>query len=391
MPQFIPPKRLTVSPSLKNSESHRVRVLQIGKFYPPHRGGMESVLYDLCHVLKDKVDLGVLVANGQGGTCIETKNGLKVVRVGSFGTIFSTSICPSMACWIKRFRPDIVQIHHPNPMADISYLLSNQPGKLVVLYQSDIVRQRITNMLYGPFLMRMLKKAHRIIVTSPNYLASSPLLRRFEEKCVVIPLGIDLQKFDRTGCEKEIAAIRSRYGCGIVLFVGRLASYKGLPYLLEAMRKVSGQLLIIGRGKLERDLRNYVERNTLSPKIHFLGELGEGEIVPLFHACDLLVLPSITRNEAFGVVQLEAMACGKPVVSTQLETGVPFVNQSGKTGIVVPPGDSEALAKAINLLLGDEKLRARMGIEGRKRVESQFTKENMGHETLKLYEEILTN
>jgi rhamnosyl/mannosyltransferase len=352
---------------------------------------MESVLYDLCNELKDKVNLGVLVANGRRATRIEMQEGLEIVRVGNLGTIFSTSICPTMVHWIKRFHADIVQIHHPNPMADISYLLANQPSKLIVLYQSDIVRQRITSMLYGPFLTRMLKRAHRIIVTSPNYLASSPLLKEFEEKCVVIPLGIDLRKFHRKGCEREIETIRSQYGERIVLFVGRLASYKGLPYLLGAMKRVSGRLLIIGKGDLEGELRSHVERQKLSGKVHFLGELGEKEVVPFFHACDLLVLPSITRNEAFGIVQLEAMACSKPVVSTQLETGVPFVNQNGKTGIVVPPGDSGALAGAINRLLRDEKLRARMGIEARKRVEREFTKEKMGRQTLNLYQEILSS
>ena len=350
---------------------------------------MESVLYDLCDELKDKVDLRVLVANGRGFTRIDAKDGMKVIRLGSLGTIFSTSICPTMAYWIRRLQADIVQIHHPNPMANISYLLSSQQGRLIVLYQSDIIRQRLTYRLYGPFLMGMLRKAHRIIVTSPNYLASSPLLEKFREKCVVIPLGIDLQRFKKRGNEREIAAIRSQYGGRIVLFVGRLTHYKGVPYLLEAMKNVSGRLLIIGSGELERQLRYQVERSNLSIKVKFLGELGEEEIINFFYTCDLLVLPSITRNEAFGLVQLEAMACGKPVISTYLETGVPYVNQNGVTGLIVPPRESKTLAEAINRLLQDEKLRTRMGTEGRKRVEKEFTKERMARETLKLYEEIL--
>jgi rhamnosyl/mannosyltransferase len=352
---------------------------------------MESTLYYLCDELKDKVDLRVLVANGRWSTRIEIKDGLKVIRVGSLGTIFSTSICPTMTYWIKKVPVDIVQIHHPNPMANISYLLSNQPGKLIVLYQSDIVRQRITNSLYAPLLMRMLKRAHRIIVTSPNYLASSSLLKEFKEKCVVIPLGIDLQKFETKGYEKEIATIRSQYGEKIVLFVGRLTLYKGVRYLLEAMKEVSGRLMIIGTGDLENQLRDQVERNNLSSKVKFLGELDEREMLTFFHACDLLVLPSVTRNEAFGLVQLEAMACGKPVVSTRLETGVEYVNKDGKTGFIVPPRNSKALADAINRLLEDDKLRYLMGIEGRRRLESKFTKERMARETLKLYKEVLTS
>ncbi|MFX1552332.1 MAG: glycosyltransferase [Promethearchaeota archaeon] len=350
---------------------------------------MESALYDLCDELKDRVDLRVLVADRRGSTRIEVNNGVEVIRVGSLGMIFSTSICPTMVYWIKRFPADIVQIHHPNPMANISYLLSNQRGKLIVLYQSDIVRQRVTYKLYVPFMMRMFERADRIIVTSTNYLESSPLLVRFKEKCVLIPLGIDVHRFKRRGGESKIAAIRSRYGGKIVLFVGRLTHYKGVPYLLEAMKKVSGRLLIIGKGDLEGRLKNQAAQNGLSTKVHFLGELGEDEMVPFFHACDLLVLPSISRNEAFGLVQLEAMACYKPVVSTDLETGVPYVNRNGVTGFVVPPRDPRALGEAINRLLKDEELRARMGIEGRRRVKREFTREKMARETLRLYEEVL--
>ena len=349
------------------------------------------MLYDLCEELKDKVDLQVLVANGGPTTNIENGDGLNIIRAGSLVTVFSTSVCPKMPYWIKKFQPDIVQIHHPNPMGNISYLLSHQPGRLIVLYQSDIVRQRVTYGLYFPFLMMMLKRAHAIIVTSPHYLKSSPLLRQFEEKCVVIPLGIDLRRFEKKGNEKGIATIRSQYGEKIVLFVGRLTQYKGVPYLLEAMKEVSGRLLIIGKGELERQLRNQVARNNLLTKVDFLGELEERKLLPFFHACDLLVLPSITRNEAFGLVQLEAMACGKPVVSTRLETGVQYVNQDGKTGLIVPPRDSKGLADAINRLLEDGDLRTRMGIEGRRRVEREFTKEKMARRTLQLYEKVLSN
>lgn len=352
---------------------------------------MESVLHDLCDGLRGEVDLRVLVANGGFETKMESDDGVKVVRVGSLGEVFSTSICPSMPLWIKRFEADIVEIHHPNPMANLSYMMARPGGKLVVMYHSDIVRQQITYGLYYPWLMWMLRRADRIIVTSPNYLVSSTTLTKFRHKCAVIPLGIDLRKFERKGREREMAAIRAQYGERIMLFVGRLAQYKGLSHLLEAMKGVPGQLVIVGGGELEEELRVQTERNNLSKRVHFLGELREEQVMPFFHACDVFVLPSITRNEAFGLVQLEAMACCKPVVSTQLETGVPYVNQSGKTGIVVPPADSGALAEAMNRLLRDRDVRIRMGMEGRRRVERKFTRERMACETLQLYRELLTS
>jgi len=161
-----------------------------------------------------------------------------------------------------------------------------------------------------------------------------------------------------------------------------------LDYLVEAMEEVDGSLLIIGRGEREKPLKRAVSEKGLEDRIFLLGEISEDDLPHYLHACSVFCLPSVTRNEAFGVCQLEAMACSKPVVSTRLDTGVTFINRDGETGIVVPPRDSAALAVALNKLLDSPELARRMGGNGRSRVETLFTREKMVEATLRLYKEL---
>jgi len=366
----------------------KFKILQIGKFYFPIPGGMEDHLYHLCNELKDKCELRVVIANTKPITKQTYVNGIKIIRVANLGEIFSNSTCLTMPFWLKQFNSDIVHIHLPNPMAHLSYILARPKGKLIIMWHSDIIRQKFFLRLYKPFLLRLLKRAKRIIAASPTYIEYSPFLSKFRDKSIVIPLGIDLSRFVLTEeIKKKVNKIRNNFGDRIVLFVGRLAYYKGVDYLIKAMENVEANLLIVGIGGLEKNLKNLAQNSPARNRICFLGEVTHDDIVSYFHACDLFVLPSIERSEAFGVVQLEAMACGKAVVSTNLTTGVPWVNQNKKTGIVVPPRDSEALAEAINSLLEDPGLREEYGKNGRKRVEEEFTKELVAERVMNLYRE----
>ncbi|MFX0204597.1 MAG: glycosyltransferase [Candidatus Hodarchaeota archaeon] len=366
----------------------RLRVLQIGKFYYPVPGGMEDHLYHLCNELKDRCELRVVVANTKPKTEISNVDGVEVIRVFSLGEIFSVLICPTMFVWLRKFSPNIFHLHLPNPMAHVSYILARPKAKLIITWHSDVVKRVIRLQLYKPFLVSLLHRAERIIATSPAYVKHSPFLNKFRDKTKVVPLGIDLKKFQSNRkVQKTTAEIRSKFGGRIILFAGRLTYYKGLEYLIEAMRHVEGGLIIIGSGRLEKKLRNQVNNFELQSKVTFLGEVSHQDIVCYFQACDLLVLPSVERSEAFGIVQLEAMACSKPVISTKLRTGVPWVNEDGKTGIVVPPRNSGALAQAINALLEDPSLRKKYGENGRIRVEKEFTKERVAMKTLDLYKE----
>ena len=364
----------------------RASVLQIGKFYPPYRGGMETHLQALCREIRDAVDLSVLVANDSPRTVRERVDGVDVTRLGSLGTLRSTTICPGMPRAIRGRSPDLVHLHWPNPSAALSLLLSGYRGRLVATYHSDVVRQRFLGAMFDPILDRFLRRCSAIICTSPDYMGSSRVLARHRDRCRVLPFSIaasPLERFDPVA----VAAIRDRYGPRMVLAAGRLVSYKGFIHLLRAMTHVDGRLVLVGSGPLHDALLRERRLLSLESKVTVLGEVPD--LVPYYHACDVFVLPSVTRAEAFGLVQLEAMACGKPVVNTALGTGTTYVSPHGVTGITVPPADPHALAAAISRLLDSPALAQRLGAGGRLRFAELFTLERMGRETLALYEEVL--
>ncbi len=367
-----------------------MRVLQVGKFYYPYRGGMETYLLDLCQGLKDRVELQVLVSNTAFRTVRETVDGIDVIRAGSWGRIFSTSLSPSFPRFLKEYAGDIITVHHPNPLGTIAYLAARPAGRLTVVYHSDIVRQKLSRLIYRPLLMKFLRRAEKISVTSPRYIDSSPVLSRFREKCVVIPIGIDLSLYDETdGIRERVREIHQRFGDRIVLFVGRLILYKGIEYLLKAMEGLEGKLLIIGSGGRFHELQMMVASHHLEDKVYLMSEVSRSDLLVYLRACSVFCLPSISRNEAFGIVQLEAMACSRPVVSTNLDTGVTYINQDGETGLVVPPRDPGALRDALTRLLDDPELREELGSTGRIRVEEEFTKKKMAERTLQLYRDLL--
>ena len=205
-----------------------------------------------------------------------------------------------------------------------------------------------------------------------------------------MPYGIDPAPFERTS-EGDTAAGRLRltYGTPLTLFVGRLVPYKGVEVLLRAMPHVPGSLVLVGDGPLRRDLEELAARLGIAGRAHFVGSAPQDDLVALFHAADVLALPSVTPNEAFGLVQLEAHACGVPVVSTSLPTGVPFANLHGVTGLVVEPGDPEEFAAALGLLLEDESLRAELGRRARARLLAEFTLGRMVDDVMGVYEELV--
>jgi rhamnosyl/mannosyltransferase len=233
-----------------------------------------------------------------------------------------------------------------------------------------------------------MRQADQVIVTSPNYLDSSDFLQPFREKCEVVPFGISPTKFTRTPeIDASVRKLRRRYGDRIILFAGILRYYKGLDYLIQAMEHVDARLLVVGEGPL---LPEYIDKCRQLPhcdKILFLGRVES--VIPYYYAADVFCLPSIYRSEAFGLVLVEAAACGLPLVSTELGTGTSYVNRHGETGLVVPPMDAPALAAALNRLLEDDALRRQYAQAARRRVETLFTQDEMCRRILRIYQEVL--
>jgi rhamnosyl/mannosyltransferase len=279
------------------------------------------------------VDLEVLVSADGRRTTVEERDGVRVTRIGTVATVAAASFNPGLARAIGRSGADLVHFHHPNPTAVLSYFASGRRGPLVVTYHSDIVRQRVLGALASPLIHAFLARADAIIATSPQYLASSPVLRRHEERCHVIPFGVEMGEMADVD-PADVAAIRSRHGERIVLAAGRLVYYKGFEYLVRAMHTVPGRLLIAGDGPLREELRRVAIDAGVADRVTLLGAVPD--LRPYYHAADVFAFPSVARSEAYGIVQMEAMACGLPVVNTALDTGVPFVSPDGVTGITAP-------------------------------------------------------
>jgi|KBSMisStandDraft_5_1062788.scaffolds.fasta_scaffold27931_3 glycosyltransferase involved in cell wall biosynthesis len=369
-----------------------MRVLHVGKFYPPAPGGMERVVQLLCENERPEVDSVVLAANTSPHTVREVWHGVPVTRVASVASIGSVGICPTFPAVLARTPRDITVIHEPNPAALVSDWITRGRGPLVVWFHSEVVRARWKyNILYRPFLRRALTRADRIVVSSPRLADHARELADFRSKCVVIPFGIDVERLEATPAVTARAAqIVAEHPGPRVLFIGRLVPYKGVDVLIDAMASVPrATALILGDGPLRGELAARAAASGVAGRVRFLGALPDAEVVAHLHACDVFVLPSVSRQETFGVAQLEAMACGRPVVSTDLETGVPWVNQHEVTGLVVPPGNSERLSDALGTLLSDEALRNRLGAAARERVEREFTTERMAQRTVSLYRDVL--
>lgn len=358
-------------------------VLHVGKYYPPHMGGIETHLKQLVSHQSSSMAVEVLVANDGPTTRTELVDGAKIVRVATFGTIASQPLCPSLP-WNLAGRTDsIVHLHLPNPWAALAYLMSRHKGKLIVTHHADTVGRRQLRKFIDPFVRETMRRAVSIIVTSKRYLQSSEELREFRNKCRVVPLGINADPFEAQTSDDPYC-IRQKYGERLLVAVGRLVPYKGFEYLLEAMRNVDGTLLLIGTGPLRDRLEAKIRELGIGQKAHLLGYVDDA--VPYYAAAKLLVLPSVSRAESFGLVQVEAMAAGIPVVNTNIESGVPEVSLHGVTGLTVPPMDVCALEQAIELLLNHEDIRRKYGAAARARAREEYSAQRMAESTLKVYE-----
>lgn len=354
-----------------------LRILEVNKAYYPHIGGIESLVRQYAEELPELgAQVDVLVCrDDRGKTICDDVNGVKVIRAGSLGTYFS---CPLSLSFISRFRKmaknaDVVHINVPFPLADAALLLSGYKGRTAVSWHSDIVKQKKLMIFYKPFMDYLLKRADVIFTATKGHIDGSAYLPKYRGKCRIMPYGIKPAEYLSVKRAPFLTEKLSDSSSVKVFFTGRLVYYKGADVLLKAFSYVKNcELFIAGTGELEDQLKNYAKRRGLENKVHFLGFLPDEQLKQAYADCDIFVLPSVARSEAFGIVQLEAMIYGKPVINTQLPSGVPHVSIHGKTGLTVPPSDAKALAAAINRLAADKKLREKLGKNAAERVKSRF-------------------
>lgn len=371
-----------------------MRVLHFGRFWNDQHGGIERHVALLCRGLAAQgVDVVNLVAS-DGLTSSDTQHdGFRLVQAASFGMFARTAMSPALvwkALALHREQPfDVIHLHFPDPLTHLASLLMPRSVRRVISWHSDIVRQKRLLALYRPFLAREALRADAIVAATPAHFSSSTQIPAGVPAALrhVIPYGLDYRPLALT---PRIAALRDRLraqagGRPVVFALGRHVYYKGFDVLLAAMRQVDAVLLLGGSGPLRQQLEQQARDLGVADRAVFTGRIPEEDLAAYFHACDLFCLPSVEQTEAFGLVQLEAMACGKPVVCTWLNNGVNVVNTDGVTGLTAPVGDAAALATALNRLLGDDALRARMGAAAHARAWGDYSLEHMATATLQLY------
>ena len=361
------------------------RILHITKHYPPYVGGIETVCRDMVVALKDDYEQIVVAFNDAKETVNELVDGVPIVRVGVERVIASQPLSKgykkALFDVFESFRPDIIHFDYPNPYAAFflrkamkKYRFS---GKFYVFWHMDIVKQKLLRLFFGPQTKALIKRANRIVATSPNYLKDTSYLPKVDpSKIQVIPLrvGEDRLTITKEQEEKAVAIKKEFPGKKIVFFFGRHVPYKGLGKLIEANQYLDPQgieILIGGKGPLTEELREAAKG---MGNVRFLGRLADEDINAYLLACDIFAFPSITRNEAFGISLAEALCFGKPAVTfTIVGSGVNYVSVDGETGLEAPNGDAKALADNIRKLAEDKDLYQRLSEGAKKRAESLFS------------------
>ena len=371
------------------------RILHIPNFYAPNKGGIESVCQDIIENLPS-LEHQVICFSASSSTYSDVINGINIRRVGSICKLSSQFISFSYYFELKKviseFKPDLIHFHAPNPLV-MMYLLMLIPKscKLVVHWHSDIVEQKILYTFVQPLESLLMKRADKVFTTSPNYITRSVPLQRNKEKLIIIACAIESDKFLLNSKEEEkLEEFKTKYqGKKIVFFIGRHVPYKGLKYLLQAERLIKNDCLVLiaGNGPLTEGLKKEYK----SDRIKFLGRLSDEDLKIHFHLADIFAFPSITKNEAFGVVLAEAMFCETPAVTFTIDgSGVNWVSLNKVTGLEVENSNSVLFAEAIDTLLLDDALRLAYGQNAKKRVLDNFVMDKIKGRIHSIYMDLLS-
>lgn len=364
-----------------------MRVLQLGKFFPI-RGGVEKVMYDLMTGLCARgIHSDMLCAAYRGRSrTVDAGAHSKVFCCRTWARLCSTCLSPAMIIRALRIlrRYDVVSIHHPDPMAAVALFFSRYRGRVILHWHSDIVRQRAAKRLYRPLQDWLIRRADVVIATSPAYIDGSPDLRAALPKALCLPIGTGPLCPDPEAVER----VRRAYGGRKIIFsLGRMVPYKGFEYLIQAAAYLDdGWVIVIGGdGPLRARLQNEVRMCGLRNRVVLRGYVPQSELPAYFGACRLFCLPSVEKTEAYGIVQVEAFSCSRPVVATRIEgSGVSWVNRHGFSGLNVPPRDAGALAGAFRSISDDERTWSAFCRNARSRYQELFTRERMVREYQKI-------
>jgi glycosyltransferase involved in cell wall biosynthesis len=370
-----------------------LRVLCFGRFFDDIPGGMQTHVDHLFRAMQGHIDYVHLVPSRDGQAFEGKLHGYPLIRTPSWNVDGSLALSPGLIAKARQLHSekpfDLVHLHMPDPMSHLASWAVPAHVPRVMTWHADIIRQKALLLAYRPFQSAALRNARAIIAATPAHIKSSSELTapHLKDKLHVVPFGFDLAHYAQP--QANTATLRSQYPGKIIFALGRHVHYKGFDVLIQAMAQLPAdtQLVIGGEGPLSNEWKASAARSSAAERIHFTGMISEADLPSYFQACDVFCLPAVNQAEAFGIVQVEAMACGKPVVSTKLNNGVDFVNQDGISGYTVTPSDVAALAQALNKLLLDDALRARLGQQALQRAVQEFSLASLREKTLKVYQQ----
>lgn len=370
-----------------------MKVLHVYRtYFPDSHGGLEEVIRQICLNTRDEgAESRVFSLTDEVGAPPVDLEEARVIRAHKAFEVASNSVTFS---GIGEFRrqvawADIVHYHFPWPWGDVLHALAGFPKNALVTYHSDIVRQKVLAGLYRPLMNQFLGSMARIVATSPNYMATSDVLKKFDDKTAVVPIGICRDSYPSVDKEDEVfKRCEAKYGRDFFLFVGVLRYYKGLHILLNAVANSPYQVVICGAGPIEKELREQARELGLT-NVQFAGYVNDVEKMALFELSQAVVFPSYLRSEAFGVTLLEGAMCGRPLISAEVGSGTSHINVDGQTGIVVTPGCARSLRQAIQRLHEQPELARQLGENARNRYERLFTGAVMGRRYAKIYRDLL--
>ncbi|MCP9627186.1 glycosyltransferase [Rhodopseudomonas palustris] len=354
-----------------------MNVLHAYKVYRPDvDGGVPEVIAKLTGADATGDRAEILVARDRGLPRRYVLGGTPVRAVGSFGQISSMPIAPGFPFALRQAasRFDVLALHHPFPLNDLGVAFGIPDDVAVVVHwHADIVGRGAVMPLVAPLIRRTLDRADRIIVAHQSIFDGSSFLQPYVSKCVTIPFGVDTSEWTNIddALQRRIADLRRDHP-RLIVAMGRLVPYKGFSVLLQALQQIDGEVVIIGEGAERDNLQRLAELLGVADRLRLPGFLPRDEVKAYFHAARLFTLPSVTVAEAFGLVQIEAMAVGLPIVNTALPTAVPTIARDGLEGLTVPVNDAPRLAAAINRLLDDPVLAGALGDAGRRRVAAEY-------------------
>jgi rhamnosyl/mannosyltransferase len=367
-----------------------MRVLHFFKTYKPDTmGGIEQVISEICRGSASRgVPSDVLTVSRDTST-IDFGDHMHYRARLDFN-VASSAFSVSSLSRLKELaqHADVIHYHFPWPFMDMAHFITRLKKPTVVTYHSDIIRQKTLLYFYRPLMLRFLRSVTRIVATSPQYAQSSPVLQSFADKVEVIPIGLNEEAYPPASGAK-LTEWRARIGPKFLLFVGMLRYYKGLHVLLEALKGSDYDVVILGGGPLENELKAQAALLGLR-RVHFVGPLPDEDKIALLTLCHALVFPSHLRSEAFGISLLEGAMCSKPMISCEIGTGTSYVNVANETGLVVPPANPAALRDAIDRIWHDEALAATFGAAARQRFCKLFTADKMADAYVDLYRRVVS-